>query len=927
MASLWNKPSGTILATLQERQTITLDLPLEQVNATINLISGNLPRGMRLSSSQIIGTPFEVPRETTYTFVLRAKYNDKINDRTFNIIVQGADEPSWITQEDLLPVGVNDQYFILDSAPVDFQLEAIDSDTSTGQQLEYFIGSRDGQLPPGIQLTRDGRLVGIVDPILAIEKAASSGKYDDGPYDYYAGGGYDFSIRPSNGYDSFFYDTTIYDLSIPTKSPKKLNRFYQFTVSVSDGDTVAKRTFRIYVVGDDFFRSDTTVMQVGTGIFTADVTHVRSPIWITPRDFGFRRANNYVTLKLDVIDPSSLSGVVVYNLASKNDDGSDSILPPGLNLDSTNGEVAGYTPYQPAVTREYKFTVNARRIALDEDRVQFLTFSFEVTPKNSLQIKINKLGEYANKAIGLEFNIENIGYRINSIITVNPDYDTIILDKPTHIYLEKGYSLDLGTITVVESEIAEKAKTFVVRLLGEVDSTIKWLTLENLGNISSNYVSTLSVRAQTTVPNARLLYSLVDGRLPPGLKLNFDGEIIGKINSFGTIDNPGLTIFDGQQLQLDGNTTTVDRKYSFTVKARDQFGFSAIQKQFTITVDDPSNTLYSNIYAKPFMKENKRAEYNSLLNNSDIFLPEYIYRPNDPSFGLQREIKILIYAGIETKNLEEYVAAAAKNHSRKRFIIGEVKTAVAKNPGTNDVVYEVVYVELIDPYDSKKGEVRKTIKIKNPQKQQVNSIKYTTFVDDYDLFPNTFKISTRNDGEVDSSYDNFFNIYGRSSLIISSAIDVVFVTLRDGTSITLDVILGTPESNKYRPDPENTITVDSNAITIDGANDQVRYISNISHMRDAIRSIGDTERNYLPLWMRTPQEDNVNELGYVMAVPLVYCKPNTSKIIKNSIDFYTKNNSIDFTNFNIDIDRYIIDSAVGSSSEQYILFANYKFNI
>ena len=65
-------------------------------------------------------------------------------------------------------------------------------------------------------------------------------------------------------------------------------------------------------------RADNTMMQIGTGIFTADITHIRVPVWLTPSNFGFRRANNYVTLVLDVIDPNTLSGVPSYYLKATN---------------------------------------------------------------------------------------------------------------------------------------------------------------------------------------------------------------------------------------------------------------------------------------------------------------------------------------------------------------------------------------------------------------------------------------------------------------------------------------------------------------------------------------------------------------------------------------------------------------------------------
>jgi hypothetical protein len=923
MASLWTQASGATLATLQERGTTTVNLPLADPSATVTHISGELPRGMRLNNNQIVGTPFQVARETIFKFVLRANLNGLINDRTFNIVIQGADEPVWTTKEDLLPVGLAGQYFILDSAPVDFQLEAYDADTVAGQNLEYFIGSRDGILPPGLSLSKTGKISGIVDPILAITKASAAGYYDDAPYDMDSKIGYDWSVRSNNGFASFYYDTTVYDLSIPTRSPKKLNRYYQFTVSITDGDTIAKRTFRIYVVGDDFFRSDTTVMQVGEGIFTADVSHVRAPIWLTPTDFGYRRANNYITLVLDIIDPNSITGVVTYNLESKNDDGSDSVLPPGLDLDSTSGEIAGYTPYQPAITKEYKFTVNAKRIDVDEDQVQFLQYAYEATPKNVNEIKVNKLGEYADKAIGLSFSLDGYGYKIINTDLGNANYDIIVLDKALHKSLEKGFSLDLGTIAVIEQEIAQKAKTFTVKLLGEVDSTIQWLTPENLGNISSNYISTLSVLAQTTVPNARLIYSLESGTLPPGLSLSYDGEIIGKINSFGTADKKGLTVFDSQELVLDGNTTTVDRKYTFTIKAQDQFGFSAISRIFTVTVDDPDDKLYSNLYVQPLMKSEKRRAFDDIMNDANIFEPDYIYRPNDPNFGLQRKLKMLMYAGIETLAIDQYVAAAAKNHKRKRFKIGEVKTAIAKTPGTNDVVYEVVYVEVIDPYEPTSGKTKKKISIKNTQKQLINSVKYTPTDLLYDTIPNTFKIAPRAGTPLTFEFDSGVRVYKRSYVVSYPTTIELLLELRDGSSVSIPFDIGTPVSNIRRPEPANTITVDSDAIKVNEQNDQTRYISNVTNMRDAIRELGVTERNFLPLWMRTPQADNVNELGFVTGIPIVYCKPGTAEIIKNNIRL----SNIDFSQFDFDIDRYIIDSTTGNSEDQYILFANYKFNI
>ena len=45
---------------------------------------------------------------------------------------------------------------------------------------------------------------------------------------------------------------------------------------------------------------------------------------------------------------------------------------------------------------------------------------------------------------------------------------------------------------------------------------------------------------------------------------------------FGTVTNPGLTIFENKAVTWDGSIpgdTTFDRDYTFTVEARDRFNY------------------------------------------------------------------------------------------------------------------------------------------------------------------------------------------------------------------------------------------------------------------------------------------------------------------------------------------------------------------
>ena len=1100
MIPLWTRESGASLGIIPERITTTIPLPIDKSFelSSLELISGQLPGGLRLRGDFIVGTPFEVARSTVSKFVLRARSGDFFEDRTFSITVEGADEPIWITQEGLLDIGPNNTLFVIDSSPVDYQFIVTDTDLPAGDVLEYFIRPGNGELPPGISLGIDGKLTGVVDPILALDRAAASGHFDSNKYSGYP---YDFGILPDNGFSSFFYDSFTYDFNLPTRSPRKLNRFYEFIVSVTDGEHIVDRKFTIYVVGDDFLRSDNTIMKGDTLLFKADNTHIRTPLWLTPSDLGFRRADNYITLFLDVLDSPFISGALQYVLEDFNDDGTPSNPPPGLVLDQNTGELAGRVPYQPAVTKEYKFTVRATRVSGQLDVLGINANFFEDTLMGRSSFKIFKLeqntgGIFDALSDGIEDLKELVGrfialgdfsYKVTAVDNTNPDFDVIFLDRTlnpeislvldgfasigdesfyvsrlTQAEREKlqsrtlnftktesneivkvvpyvtweiksrsgsGIEIDFGSagvsqplpgesfedqikrvfdnplgetiveilnpntvrietpatsrssrnrvelafvspdstaddirVTAVrsnvdkvfldsplqrniadgnnigialfaregfeklvsvigEGEVANPttAKTFNVRLIGEIDSVITWDTPAELGSINANFVSTFSVKATTTVPDARLIYTLVSGRLPPGLRLSFDGEIIGKVRQFTDGDENGLIIFDGGNFLLDDGTTTFDRVYDFTVDARDRFGFSAIQQTFRIVVLTPDDVLYSNIFMKPMLKPEQRSIYRELVSDPVVFPPELIYRSNDPQFGLQQEIRLLAYAGIETKEIDKYVSAAAKNHRKRRYKIGNVKKAEAKIPGTNDVVYELVYLDVVDPAEPKQGKTRKSILSKTGNKITVDSIQYA--VRDDSLKTNS-GIPSLTIGNIVIVDDAFF-VKIREGLLVPILASNGSVLLKDG-----DEVIVTTETDsepfRFRPVPEaNTIKADTTAVKTSEGNDARRYISNITNMRDQLRDVGFTEREFLPLWMRTAQEGGVQELGYTLAIPLCYCKPGSADQVLLNL----ANRDFDFRQFDLEIDRYIIDSTTGSSEEQYILFANYQFNI
>ena len=1169
MSNLWNVATGTRLQTLIERSSANIVLPIANgISADVELISGRIPSGTRLENNTIVGTIFEVAYDTTFTAVFRATTDDEFQDCTIEFVVTGPDSPNWQTNEGLLAVGSNNSLFILDNEIIDYQLVATDTDLSAGDELSYFIADGDGVLPPGITLSDTGRLQGTTEPLLSLDKRYTGGGYDSAPF---AGLPMDYAVLSSNGYGSFYYDTVDFDYNEPTANLRKLNRYYPFAVTVTDGENFVRREFKIYLVGDDYLKADNTIMQASTGVFTADNTNVRTPVWITPRDLGFKRANNYTTLYLEIVDNWTLEGVVVYTLEDINDDGSTSELPPGMTLDSQTGEVVGRIPYQPAITQNYKFTVRATRITTDLETVTIFANYYEDVLLGKTSFKINKIDltgdidgtndlfelvgkkivlgnrqytvinvdnrnalydvifveetlapsinlllsktaivgqdhifvsrlteaqktKYANRtlrfsdtetytlntftpyiewqvtqtttsdpflpagsprvielnenyfvgdyiintietggdgkiykcitshtvvaqtdelgdniiiddiiqldfisanwlevaetledlsvadrvtattqALEAEFNgdayitvVDNLNWRIRVPSTaysriksniqnffagadssdviatlIRDNEDKITLDKNLSSQLNNGRNIGIAlfakdsffkNIIVASSDevdIPSTSKTFEVRVIGEIDSNIKWITPVDLGTINANFTSTLKLIAETTVPDTAMIYTLKSGKLPYGLELNYDGEIIGIARQFGTVDNPGLTIFENKTVTWDGflpGDTTFDRSYKFTVEARDRFNYTAIEREFTLAVADLDNTQYTDIYMRPMLKDDQRRYYKDFVSNPEVFTPEKIYRPSDPTFGIQKNLDMLVYAGVEATTMDKFVAAAAKGHKRKKYILGEIKSAVAKENATSDTIYEVVYIEVKDPANSAtENKTAESFKTSSKEKITVDSIQYAV-IDDATRFRagyNELAVYTRATVRFVFSDTDEIVIETRTPAQEELNVDDADfeITVRDGGIIEVNLQKSDSEPYRFRP-KTNTIKTDSNAINVSQSTDSIKYISSIDNMRTNIKAIGDEERNYLPLWMRTAQT-GFEELDYVTAIPICYCKPGTSRDIINNI----KNYGFDPKTINYDIDRYIVKRTENSDVEKFVLFANYQFNV
>ncbi len=1018
--TVWTLPSGRSLGTFQEGTQIDLALPVSgDTGVSYDVISGRLPGGLYIEGNKIKGIPFETIQDTISTFVIRASKNADISDRTFNITITNTNGPEFVTPAGDLPAGPNQQYYVLGNSYVDFQLVVIDDNIAAGAKLKFFISNNSGRLPPGLTLTEDGRIVGFVQPALSITLEAGDGTYDNSYYDAVA---FDFAIRPSNGYDSYLYDDQFFDFNIASKLTTQLNTRYQFTTTVTDGNNSARRTYSIFVVGDNYFTADNTLLNNDTE-WTADVTAVVAPVWKTPSNLGGYRSNNYITVPLETYDRLNVS----YNLDLVNSEiisviSNPNFLPETVvtqTIGASNRLVvieaitAGFEVNMPIFFTALNLTATANETTTDDyitlssvdgisvgmpitfagpgfgNIVQTILYYVSAVNIPTSQIKISETfgGPHKNLVTGsgnLTATINgsfggiliNTVYYIKSIIDnntitisttpggpeldVGDGYGTLFIknvdnrrffnfvkvketttvptvgkkltfanrfegasDKvytishvlslgnnsyrltvtsplennledgtvftigddsqlPPGMFFDQNFSEIAGVVpyqpTVTRSyrftisarrlglnnEYATRSRIFTINILGTIDSVINWVTPSDLGSVEANYVSNLFVSASSTVSNSVIVYTLMSGSLPTGLVLDPSGEIIGKPNQFPntTSGELGLTEFDDGETTFDlttipklENSTTFDRSFTFTVRAADQYGYNATERTFSLTITTPNNTLYSNIKVKPYMMLKQRELFKDFINSAKIFTPGSVYRPNDPNFGVQKSLEMIIYAGIETKEAAAYVGAVGLNHKRKQFYFGELKTAVAFIPETRNAVYEVVYIEMIDPLNFDKKELPLSIK------QQ-----------------------------------------GKNNQILTADNSIM---------------------NQNQAIYNQLVTVDSTGYEASNPNTTVYFPNSVSNWRKRIKNVGQEEQNYLPLWMRSIQPGTKSPSGFKLAVPLCFCKLGTSNDILANI----KNSNFNFASLNYTVDRYIIDSVDGYTSDKYLVFRNDRITV
>lgn len=714
---VWITNSG-FLGTITERTAVNVAFTVSGTATSFSVISGSLPSGLVLKQETtatststtcvIVGNATSVPTTLSSQFVVRAANDSGLADRTFVIDVQGGIDPTWVTPAGYLAVGTTGEYFAVNKQIVDYQLTATPSVLFENMKLRYYIADNDGQLPKGLSLTEDGRIVGIIDEITVAEASYS---ITDASYD---------TIK----YDVFGYDGSYYVETISAK-PKFILKKYQFYVTTTDGFNSTRKLFKMIVVDKDSLRADTGYIEADGQYFQAGDSYLFAPNWLSPANLGIRRAGNYQIITIKTYDPFPEVGGVEWNWDAVS-------VNPEIKVfaDTRLGPyVEALDTRFPLYNRAGTSTVHLKNLtSLPEVGHQFRLDSYLPNIGYTTTYTVSSVtGTTTSCRLGIQHSPELVNGSVvynTTLLDDIPD-DSIFfigsaVSKPLGFNLNPltgdlygqipylpAYSIDYKfTIRMTKTDrktgdTNNSDRVFQLRLQGSVNTDLEWITTSTVGVIQTGHQSELAVKAaHTNFPDLGVQYKLVSGSLPTGLEFKNDGSIIGKIPYGGIFDINSTQ--DRDNFSIDGGITTIDRSYTFVAQATNSYRLATIDKEFRIVIGDNIEGKYSSIYVRPFMTRPKRRSYRDFINNSDVFDYKVLYRPSDPAFGLQKEIKMVIEHGLERLNLAEYVGGLQDYFYNKRFFFGDVKTVPAEDEHGN-YVYDVVYVDIIDTAVNKAG--------------------------------------------------------------------------------------------------------------------------------------------------------------------------------------------------------------------------------
>lgn len=754
------------------------------------MIAGRLPEGLQIGDNGLLvgvplavaslqGVPTDVSEDVTNKFVIRgytltqAGAVDSIADRTFSITVTGDDRPEFIT-----PPGSIGTYY--DGDFIDYQIEYTDTDPADAVVIRLV----EGELPGGVTVSATGLISGYIEPAINVNETPG---YDltpvnTFPYDFIVSAinkNYQFTLEVSDGKTSslrtfqfFVYDrasitadnttitadsTTVTADQGTTRQPFIINR-------VSDLGVVRGDNYYSYqFIGRDYDTTDlkyaisvnqglglppgltldpntgwyygyipdqgATEIDYSFNIVTYQADFVGDPITCTATEFGTNRITCNSTAQLGVGQPLVFTGTGFGGITA---------APTTVYYVNTIVSETEFTVTTILNSGNSQQLVNDSGTMLANLIISSSPYPFEITVSGAVDAAVTWL---TPEDLG---TIDNGDVSLLSIQAVNQGGRELRYRFKTGAFNE----LPQGLTLFPTGEIAGRVSfnTFSIDLGATTfdSNTTTW---------DSTFVFTVNAYAEDT---GQVLYNVNSVTVVDG-GIGYDDENTPAIAFSAPVGATAETATAGTVVVVDGAIVSVAVSNSgegytspATVSVIEGFGGTgaileanmretgvrdavSAFRTFTVRVRRANNKPYQNLEIQAMPPINDRLLVADLLDNENIFNPEYIFRPTDPYFGKSNKVVYQHAFGLAPDVLDLYVESLYKNHYWKNLVLGSIETAQALD-ADGSVIYEVVYSRIIDNLVNDAGEsvnqiVNLPYDITDPLGQTISQVYPNSLVD------------------------------------------------------------------------------------------------------------------------------------------------------------------------------------------------------
>jgi Putative Ig domain len=727
MAKLsWVTEPNTTIANLligidSELQLIVADSDYSGEPITFTQILGELPPGLTLSPTGVIsGTPtYSSPSNNyfvtqDYTVYIRARgTTGSPIDAYFKFIITNTvnGDFSWITPAGKLGTAPNGEFYSLH-----LQAETVSASTIT-----YSFVS--GELPTGMQLLPTGYLQGVptfLNPVVVdqdqtfrftVRATTNLGHVLDRSFSLTITNVFGPIIEPTTEYLGTFFDGSFYSQQL---NVIETNPAVQLEWSVTKGqlppgltltqDGVISGYIQPLALDGNFGPAGFDGDTVSGDIITAEQRYAYGPY-----DFNNLNQSTSYSFTIQAFDGANYDlqdyHVEVVSRSSFTADSTNMVNDNYLTVDALNQYIPvlrNASKTLPTARQDSYYAFKFDGFDFQGDAITYSLANTEGTFDDSTNFDPLDRNDFNNGLTGSFDSFDPNGAGTNNLPGLLLDANSGWLYGKVNAQAE---AITYTTFGVIVSKVvdtityASEPIFFTLPVLGDVNNVIQWITPSNLGVINNGTVSELAIEAKSVI-GKQLVYTLVDqpnlpAAMPQGLTLLTSGDISGRA-SF-----EAFTI-DAFDTTFDGKATTIDRTYTFTVKAETADGTASALRQFTIALNVVDQEPYENLYLRAMPAYDQRQIYTSIISNTEIFDPAVVYRPNDPWFGVRKNIETLFLPGLNSATLDQYQTAIEKNHWTKTYTFDGIKTAVVLDSFYN-VKYEVVYIDIVDPAENSSG--------------------------------------------------------------------------------------------------------------------------------------------------------------------------------------------------------------------------------